>query len=240
MKKKGGGVACGPKRRNHGPRDLLFCIMNEAELRALLEEYNRRELIWGIVAAVGSLVLWVISYVIVVAFVIFISTAIFDTYPTARLVHSVSLGVMVILLLDGLRHTGELFDLDRFRNSFYSIGADHLHVSVGAGGVSVTRGNPLQAAFAISQLLLCAPRSSLAAIRHCRSRIRIDDDTVKIAIELFHRLAPTRQWADVAEFGADAGALVYLDLADLLWTRLEDGRAQVRLAPAARAQYLGQ
>lgn len=214
--------------------------MNESDLRSLLERHNQRELAWGVFIAFTSVLLWLISYVIVAVFVLLIVAIIFRQYPHAVLVNSITLVVMAVLLFDGIRFTGKLFDFDRYRNSFYSIGANQIHASVSGSDVSVTHGNPLQAAFGISQFLLCAPRSSLAAFRHVQSRVRIDDDQICVATKLFHELAQTRSWIDVVRFGKDAGTLAYLDVADLLWTRVHHGLAQVKLSPSARSEHLGE
>jgi hypothetical protein len=212
--------------------------MDERQLRGLLERHNREELVWGLGIAAGSVLLWLLSYLIAAAFVLLIVTVIFHKYPHGWLVNGITAGVLVILLVDGIRHTGELFDLRRFRHSFYSIGANQIHVGWTVSGPSVTRGNPLQAAFAISQFLLCAPRSSLAAIRRLRNRTRIDDAMLARAVTCLQTLARDSNWHDVSSFGRDAPALAYLDLLGLLWTRLENGTAQVKLDPSARARYL--
>jgi hypothetical protein len=210
--------------------------LDAATLQRLLEEHNRRELIWAGVIGAASLVLWIASYALVAVFVVLISV-LFSAYPHTWLVHSVTAAVMLVLIWDAVHYSGELFDLKRFRESFYSIGAGRLNVSMSSLGVSVTRGNPLQAAWGLSQFLLCAPRGTLSAIRHLGNRATIDEARLNDAVHCFRRLEGTPDWMGVNSLGAHASGLRYLDLTGMLWTRVSDGLAEVKLDPTARSQY---
>lgn len=213
--------------------------MNENELRELLTRHNERQVLWAIGLAIASLILWPITYALVWVFAVILSSFVFQYIPTPFTSNLMALAVMAVLIFDAIRSSTTLFDLERFKDSFYTSGSIYEHPLSESVGENLTRTNVFAFGNAIASLLLCAPRSAIAAWQHMRNRVRIEDQSLSDAVACFRELVTTRDWRSIASFHDQGYAVRYLDTAELVWTRVHNGVAEVKLDPSARTQYAG-
>lgn len=199
-----------------------------ATLRSLLDDYNKRELGWAIVCGVGAVLLWLLTYAAVVGFVVLILSVVFSQYPHTWLINSITLGVMALLVFEAIRYRGELFEMERYERSLFGKAGDAWD------SFPTLRENPFAAGWGIAQLLLCAPRCTIAAWRHARSRLPIDEDYLDTAVKMFTALQREDDWRPVPDLGPLTAAAVYLHVTEIIWVRVEDDDLWVQLAPTWR------
>lgn len=210
-------------------------MLDEASLTNLILDRNRAERFKALVIGAGSLLLWLVSLVMINGFAVLICVVVFRFFPNVLHLSGITVVVAALLCFEAWRYRRELFDWSDYWNSASSVGANW----VGVSGVGLTRGTPMQAAYGISQLMLCAPRSTVSAWRHFRKRIDPDPKIVPEAVSCFERMSPKYDWLPASTFGRNVAGLRYLDHAGLLWTREADGKVQVKLDATARADWLG-
>lgn len=211
--------------------------MDELELTQLLKKHNRNNFLWGVLSAAVSLIFWCVAYAVAALFVFLILIFVFHTKTNRILVHGISLGVMLLLLIEGIRCREDLFDIDNARYSFYT------SIDTALGGLDFSRYrcrscNIFRGGYIISQILLCAPRSTLAAWSFFRGMISVNPNYLRVALECFYTLGRENDWMKVSDFGDRSWALKYLDAADLLWFHMEKDQVQVKIDPSAQIKYL--
>ncbi len=210
--------------------------MTEDKLRQMVGRKNTFNLVLGILLLPGSLLLWFISFWIFRG-LFFISLywlgkMFWPRLDAASASCYIAVFCMIVLAVEGLRYSRQLFDLREFSQS--SFGSSSLSTTSSGRIVNaVILGNPLGKAYVISQFLYMAPETTLQAVKALRSRLPCDAETIRQATDIFNQLHHDRQWV-ARDFYLDrAAAVLLLERLRLIWTSDKNGFHEVRIPPAA-------
>ncbi|MEM1099107.1 MAG: hypothetical protein AAGH92_09995, partial [Planctomycetota bacterium] len=202
-------------------------MLDEDALLTLIQKANEKARMKGLATAAGAFVLWLVTVLIVSGFTFLLCIVVFRFLPELHHIAFAVLGVTALLFIESWRYQRELFDWSYYWNSPSSWGTYRSQPRRGGG--------PMQAGFALGQLMLSAPRATVSAWRYLRQPIAPEPDRLAEALRCFRKLAETRsQWLPAATFREDATGLTYLDHADLLWIRHENDEVEVKLDATAR------
>jgi hypothetical protein len=201
--------------------------MDQAELQRILWRHNALYLISGILLIPVAVALWLASFwVFRMLFYIPFS---YTGNPRAwDISFWVAVAAILLLVYEGRRYTRPLFDLMDYSQSVY---ANNPITDSDFGTWNARSGGPIVWAYVISQFLFCAPRSSAIAVQSLRAVIRATPATLTRASEILTQLSQQRHWFAVSDLPNAGAALHVLDQLGLIWTRVENGEAQVRIPP---------
>jgi hypothetical protein len=145
--------------------------LTEQQLRWWTQAHNRQQLWRAMFLASMAFATWVFSYVFTVLFVLLITILLFRSWPSATLMHGVSIGVMGLLLFEAWRYKGKLFDWEKYQvSTWYCAGR-----IVPRDAITYAFARLPQAGFGIANIMLCAPRLSIKAYQHWRARLPTDN-----------------------------------------------------------------
>ncbi len=202
--------------------------MTETELRRLVRNYNRQQILVGCCAAVGAVALWLIAFWVWRFFAgLWLGILGFDHVKSWSF--EIAIVLTALLAIEGVRYHKRLFNLVEYHESAYYQGG-LLETDTGHA-LNAYYGNPAGAAYLISQGLFSAPRSTVFAIQFFRSIIRASDDTIAAATEVYNALKLQRGWVSVGVFPSHGRALALLDKLKLIWTEVRADGCHVRIPP---------
>jgi hypothetical protein len=84
-------------------------------------------------------------------------------------------------------------------------------------------------AYLVSQILFCAPRTTVQAIENLRGLVRAEPATIEAAATIHNRLSEERRWMPIATFPDSGAALCLLDQLSLIWTECKSDEVLVRI-----------
>ena len=171
----------------------------------------------------GAVLLWPLSYFFVFLVVMCLNFVVYRGMPDWAMVHLITAGVMVLLMLETIRGSYRYMQPRKWP-TYRRHWLEYTHMAVASPWFY------RQAAFGISEMLMCAPRCTLAALRHPGQRVRYQLADAERAAALLERLSAGSRWQPVAALEADLSGLELLEAAGLLLHRGdEDGHREVRI-----------
>jgi hypothetical protein len=180
---------------------------------------------WLFVAAVAWFVSWWLIWLIVI-----LVLGPWGLCPSLQNLKWVAWGGLGLLATEGFFYGRKLFDLEEYNRSLY--------FRIYSGGQETVApvearhfGNPLAAAWIISQFFFFAPRATVNIWRSLRGRISLDEETLRRAEDAVAELRGHKGWLSASELTDHPGALYALDRLKVIWSRAENGRVLVRLDP---------
>ncbi len=196
------------------------------DVRERLLHYNRMRIGAAVGYAIGTPILWFLSYWLVW----WIAASIMVTWGIGRVAyaHWIAGAAMVLLLVEGMRSTRSLWDLSDYAGSVLSADAP----LTGAAHVAGVIARPLTLAYAISQFLYCAPRTMVLAYRNARLRLHLSDTQIATAQSIFNELQRSGKWADLETYLEHRNELTALQRMQLIWIKENQGKMQVRADPS--------
>ena len=193
------------------------------QLEAAIESHNRRHWRWMWLCAAGAVVLWGFSYGFVFLVAMILNVVVLREAPDWATLHLITAGVMALLLIEAVRG-GRGMLRQRTKREELLRWTDYTYPR------PLTPFYYRQMAFGVSELLLCAPRCTLAALRHARSRVRYGLADVERAAALLAKLERSSSWHEAGRLGGDVETLDLLEAAGVLLHRGdEQGRREVRI-----------
>lgn len=198
-------------------------IITSRHLESALERHNRyhRRMMWLSIG--GAVLLWALSYIFVFLVVMCLNYMLHRGMPDWEMVHLITAGVMVLLMLETIRGSYRYMQPRKWP-AYRRHWLEYTHMA------TISPWFYRQAAFGLSEMLLCAPRCTLAALRHAGKRLRYQLADVERAVALLVRLSEGSRWHPVAALEADLSGLELLEAAGVLLHRGdEDGHREVRI-----------
>ena len=205
---------------------MLSVLLGENPPRIISREQLRQRAIWhnwlhvgaGVLLIPTSLCLWWLSFWAVRWTLVFILHSLGLESWTASFY--IAWLAMLVLVVDGVRYSAPLLTMRTFMDSdFYPYFSRALPED---------RATPL-AAWLASQLLYCAPRSLVLALRSFRTLVATDDDVVARAAAIRRELAESGKWTPAAHFSAADEALLLLERLELIWVNRDSEIITVRI-----------
>jgi hypothetical protein len=209
-------------------------FMTESQLERLVRLHNWQQFALGVGLSVAAIVLWIVSFLIWRGLALVWLHALSVGNPREKSL-LIAIGLTIVLAIDGFRYRKKLFDLIEFHDSIYYTSS--LRESGSLFAMNVHRGDPMALAYLVSQVLFCAPRTTVLALNHFRSILRPTSETVANATQVYAELKSRRAWMAVREFENRGAELCILDKLDLIWTEFEDHEFQVRVPPVSSAGF---
>jgi len=189
------------------------------DVGAHIGRFNRICLFATIGYALASIILWGISFWIVLSVV----TTMFlqwNLYDHLNMAWWISLSVMGLLFIEGIR-TMRHEALDTYDPQTSYVKPQMLTDPV----------HTMNAAKLISELLLSAPHTMARAIRSFRRRVSIDKARITESQRIFDDLQRVASWRDVRQYPGKHAELALLQHVGLIWLQEKEGRVQVRVDP---------
>lgn len=203
--------------------------MSQSDIRRALRRHNGVQIAAGLFLIPMAIGAWYVSYRVL--YVLFrIPLAALEVNNAGQIANYIAIGGLVLLVLEGIRQGGELFGLREYGESGW---ASSPYAETRGGrvfGVAVF-GPLVGMGYFITQVLFCAPSTTVAIPRFFRSLIRANATAIAQAAEVREELARRREWIPVEEFRERAAGVFLLARMKLVWTRIENGRAEVRIPP---------
>jgi hypothetical protein len=200
--------------------------MCPSELQHLMVRHNMAKTAVAVTLGIGGLVFWWLSFwlwrmlFLLLAFLL----GYFNFWDTS---FYVAAGATLLLAIEGVRFRREMVGLKDFHKSIYY---DNLLSGTPTGtAMNFYAGNPLGIAFIVSQVLFCAPRTTVQAIENLRGLVRAKPATIEAAAAIHNRLSEDRRWMPIATFPNSGAALCLLDRLSLIWTESKDDEVLVRI-----------
>jgi len=209
--------------------------MTQTDIGRALHRHNWLQLGIGLSLIPMAIGAWYVSYWILYTIFRFALEAvdglgIVEVQNARQVAHFIALGGLALLALLGTRHSGELFGLTEYGESIWArnpLAESH----AGRVATAAIVGHPAGAGYCLSQVLLCAPQATVLIPKVFRSVLRADPEAIAQAAEVRDELADGRKWLPLNEFRDRAAGVTVLIQLKLVWTRIENGRAEVRILP---------
>jgi len=208
---------------NLSPLSFRMC---PSELQHLIVRHNMARTAVGVTLGVGGLVFWWLSFWVwrVLFLMLAILWGYFDSWDTS---FYVAAGGTLLLAIEGVRYRREMVGLEDYRTSIY---CDNPLTDTSTGAaMNIYLGDPMGIAYLVSQILFCAPRTTVQAIKNLRGLVRAKPATIEAAATIHNRLSEERRWMPIAMFPNSGAALCLLDQLSLIWTECKGDEVLVRI-----------
>jgi hypothetical protein len=184
----------------------------------------------GVTLGVGGLFFWWLSFWVwrVLFLVLAGLLGYFDLWDTS---FYVAAGGTLLLAIEGVRYRREVVGLQDYHTSIYY--DNPLTDTTTGSAMNVLLGSPMGIAYLVSQMLFCAPRTTVQAIQNLRGLIRVEPATIEAAASIHESLREDRRWVPIATFPNSGAALCLLDRLNLIWTECKGGEVLVRIPAGA-------
>ena len=196
------------------------------DLQASQRQHNVAEALKGTGYLIAGVLLWIVSYWVVVA-LFWLPCVLWGDVPSWTVTRAVAWGGMLLLAVEGVRHGKRLFDLSAYAESVYAQGITGTQTERALGRVT---GSPLGTAYVLSQILFAAPRATVGAIKSFTSLVRFSQEELDTALSLARELAERNAWVPLEPYMKDGPVLVKLFKLGLVWHDVKDGSVQIRFA----------
>lgn len=200
------------------------------DIQRLVRRNNLVQLLIAAAAALLAAGLWPLSFWIC-RFLFYIPLASLGYDGMWETSYYVAWGMLMLLLIEGVRYARPLFNLIDYHRSWYhqSVWASSHSARALSGHVGT---NPLGIAYLISQTLFSAPRMTVRAVESLACLLRPSREVVASAARVFNHLHANRRWHRRQDFGDDLPAVELLEQLELIWTE-DKGEPEIRIPAGA-------
>ena len=200
--------------------------MTYADLERLVLRRNLFHLGLGVSLVLAAIVLWLLSFWVWRWLFLYVTFR-FGFRGLENVGFYVALGCTLLLVIEGVRYRGELFDMKAFHESAYY---DNILTDNPSGAaLNSYLGDPMAMAYLISQAFFCAPRTTVLAWQNLRSVCWPRPEILDTAAWIRNQLAEEHKWLPVSTFPQCGAALCLLDQLGLIWTDCKGGEVLVRI-----------
>jgi len=210
-------------------------MIDGAELKRVQDEFNSKQTLRGAMLLIASPFLWLVSYV-VVWILVRMPIHQFNSDRLMSIAPYITWGVMLLLVVEGFRYRGRLFDSDAEVRRFDGLGRPS---STGGAFVLNYVEGPLLLGHIISQVLLYAPRSVVDAMKAFGMRLHASEKELESAAQVMNAIGAKGEWVPAEHFSDRRADMELLLKLKMVRAKVSDGLVDVRLEIGLEEKYYG-